>query len=87
MIKFKKTTLPTGKAFISECGEYKVVNYGGSKFLFKKIDWVHIRGEKKGKKYRAFGDSVEHTAIGESKKYKSYREAFKVAEIYSKNNQ
>jgi len=86
-MKFNKTILPTGKAFLSQCGEYKAVNYGGNIFLFKKIDCVHMRGEKKGKKYRAFGDSVEHTAIGASKKYKSYREAFKVAEIYSKNNQ
>ena len=70
-MKFNKIILPTGAAFISECGNYKAVNYGGKIFLFKKIEC----GKKK---YKAFGDSVEYDTFGRSKSYRTYREAFKV---------
>ena len=72
-MKFNKIILSTGAAFISECGNYKAVNYGGNIFLFKKIECG--RGKKK---YKAFGDPVEYDTFGRSKSYRTYREAFKV---------
>ena len=80
-MKFIKTELPTGKAFISECGEYKVVNYGEKIHLFHKIfTFYRLNGKKK--KYRAFGDSCFCENNGSSKTFASYRKAFKMAEIY-----
>lgn len=80
MFKFKKTVLGTGPCFISDCGNYKVVNYGGAIFAYKKIKQIHTYGENKGKIYWSFGDSIEKSPENKSKKYKTYREAFKAVE-------
>ena len=82
-MKFKKTIMNAMKCFVSECEEYKVINYGGEIYCFYKIDGIHHNGQK----YRAFGDSCEHTNIGKSQTYKSYREGFKAVERYVKQEE
>lgn len=79
-MEFIKTELPTGKAFISSCGEFKAVKYGEHIFLFKKIDCYNPITKKK---YRAFGNSVQYDAFGKSKKYKTFRDAFMDVDFFS----
>ena len=68
-MKFIKTDLPTGKAFISKCGNYKVVNYGGKIYSYYKTA-------------NSFGNSLYHTPRGNSFAAKTYREAFRLVDKY-----
>lgn len=78
-MKFHKIVLNCIPVFLSDCGEYKAVNYGGVRLYHK--DTFYDRKTKK--KYRAFGNAVEHSHSNyHSKVYKSYRQAFRVAEEY-----
>lgn len=89
-MKFIKTpcnTTESGYCFISSCGKYKAINYGGKIRLYKRYE--HTPG-------KPFGRSVEHVNTNKcylnypkgflivpervSKTYSSYRQAFKVAE-------
>ena len=82
IVKFKKYLFNHIKCFISECGQYKVVNYGGKIFLFKKCRYKYDN-----KWYEQFGQSVEHNPVtGNSTAYKTYREAFKIANIDANKN-
>jgi hypothetical protein len=75
-VKFHKTELNYMKCFLSECGEYKVINYGGKIHLFKKDYFINHATKKK---YRAFGNSVEIAPTGNSMTYRTYRDAFRAA--------
>ena len=76
MIEFRKVTDASGtKYFLSDCEQYKIINYDGSVYLYKKIHGLFV--SMMGKKYSAFGESVETDARGKSISYKTYREAMK----------
>jgi len=76
-MKFTKTKINFVPCHISQCGEYKIVKYGKSWFLFHKIDSIG----KNGKKIRAFGDSVEYDTNGKVKTYKTFHRALKRANM------
>ena len=76
-MKWNKTYFNHIKCFISACGEYHVVNYGGKIKAYYKIDCInHITK----KKYRQFGNSCEYDNLKNSISYKTYRKAFAAAE-------
>jgi len=82
-MKWQKTKLNAMNCFISDCGEYKVINYGGKIFAFYKINSEYYDKDKKRCiKCRMFGDSceIEYKGTRVSKTYKTYREAFAAAE-------
>jgi len=72
-MKFIKTQWITKKMFISDCGMYKVVNYGGKIYAYHRMNF---------KLKEPFGDSIYHDTMQNSIFYKSYREAFSEVEKF-----
>lgn len=79
---FRKKIVHYIELFESDCGEYQAVNYDGVRLYKKDTFW----DAKTRKKYRAFGNAVEReSGTIHSKKYSSYREAFKAAEKHKRS--